>query len=328
MARRGSYLRVGLLLLAGLAVALGLVLWLAGSQLGRGKLYETYFNESVQGLNIGAPVKYRGVTVGQVTEMGLAAAQYGDFSLTYLRQPDYQLVFVRYRIDTSEMVKVPSTADAVQAGLRARLASQGLTGLTYVELDILRDAPPPLLIPWTPRGDYIPSVRSTISQVQDAAQLLAARLGKLDIEGLVNNLSGLAGDLRSDLRDGDVHKAATAATDLLTSLQDQIQRADLPGLSTALKQLAQGPQTQQLLASSAVAASRFATAAAELPKLIAALQATARHADNTSADLAAELGPILRDAQTVVGNLRDTTESLRRDPGQLLFGGPPPREKR
>ena len=74
---RGAFLRVGLLVLGGLALVIGLVWFFGGSTLSHGTLFETYFGESVQGLEVGAPVKYRGVTVGRVTDLGLVAAEYG-----------------------------------------------------------------------------------------------------------------------------------------------------------------------------------------------------------------------------------------------------------
>ncbi len=60
--------------------------------------------------------------------------------------------------------------------------------------------------------------------------------------------------------------------------------------------------------------------------LIVSLQATAQRANNGSADLQQSLGPMLRDLQATVSNLRDASAQLRRDPGQVLFGKPPPRD--
>ena len=61
---------------------------------------------------------------------------------------------------------------------------------------------------------------------------------------------------------------------------------------------------------------------------IASLEAGLRTARGASTEIQAELAPILRDLRGAVGNLRDTTEALRRSPGQALFGAPPPRERR
>ena len=325
MEARGAYVRVGLLMLVALALLVGLVLWLGGDQWSQGKRFESYFSESVQGLNVGAPVKYRGVTVGQVTDIGVALTEYPNPTPNLLANPDYRQVYVRYRINVSRMAEVPETKEAIRLGLRSRLATQGLTGLSYLELDFLANPPPPPpSMPWKPWGDVIPSVPSTLSQVQTVAQRLADRLSQLDLEGLVNGLTGLATDLRTQLREGDLDATLVATRDLVITAKQIMVQADLPGTTAALRTLAQGPQTQAAINGAAAATNRLAAAAERLPQLIAALQATARRADSASADLTVRLLPILRDAQATMENLRETTEALRRDPGQALFGAPPP----
>ena len=92
----------------------------------------------MQGLEVGAPVKYRGVTIGRVTDIGLVSAEYGGRPADReSRRQTYRLVFVRFEVDTSKIGPVPETAEAVKLGLRARLASQGITGLSYIELDFV-----------------------------------------------------------------------------------------------------------------------------------------------------------------------------------------------
>jgi hypothetical protein len=73
------------------------------------------------------------------------------------------------------------------------------------------------------------------------------------------------------------------------------------------------------------ATARLSDAAAKLPALIASLDAVANRANAGSADLEAGLVPLLRDARTTVAALRETSEALRRDPAQVVLGGPPPR---
>jgi ABC-type transporter Mla subunit MlaD len=89
--------------------------------------------------------------------------------------------------------------------------------------------------------------------------------------------------------------------------------------------MVQGDDMKRLLAGSAKAADRLARAVAQLPPLIAALQATAQRTDSGIGDLERALVPLMRDMQAAAQNLREITEALRRAPAQLLLGSPPPR---
>jgi hypothetical protein len=84
--------------------------------------------------------------------------------------------------------------------------------------------------------------------------------------------------------------------------------------------LADGKQTRELLAQAQADLAR-------LPPLVDSLQRTADRAGSGVNDLRAELIPILEEARAAVQNLRETTESIRRDPGSVLWEGPPPRDK-
>jgi ABC-type transporter Mla subunit MlaD len=332
MEGRALYLRVGVLILAGIALLLGLLWFVGGSRFAHGTVYESYFSESVQGLEIGAPVKYRGVTVGRVTDLGLVTAEYGSGMPLNLQHSTSRLIFVRYELDTRKIGRTPDTQAAVQLGLRARLASQGLTGLAYLELDFVNPKQyPPLVVPWQPEAEYIPSMPSTLSQVQVAAENLLDKLNKVKIDELADQANGLLKDLRADIATGDVHEMLSEATALLRATHEAVAAADIKGLSADLRQTSgairdtvQGEKVQALLSNAGVAAARLADAAAKLPPLIAALQVTTTRIGNGSADVEQGVVPALRDVQAAARNLRELTDLLRRYPAGAL-SEPPPR---
>ena len=330
---RGSSLRVGLLLLGAAAALIGLVLFFGGNRFAPHVVAETYFAESVQGLEIGAQVRFRGVSIGRVSAILLARSAYSGQSPFDLRLASSRLVMVRYRLDPEQIGGIAANVPkAVPLGLRAKLSSQGLTGLTYLELDFVDPTQnPPMQVPWRPRDLYIPSVPSTIAQVQDAAQRFLARLDQIDLVAMSAGLQALLGELRDEFHSGDAQQALAQTTATLRTVQIAIAAADLPGLaadlrasSSAVRDLAQGQQTRALLAATASAANRLAATADRLPPLVAALTRTAQRTDATAADVQQALAPTLRDIRAAGANLRDTSEALRRDPGQILFGAPPP----
>lgn len=331
--QRGASLRVGALLFATLIISIGLTFYLSGSRNRHGRAFETYFRESVQGLEVGAPVKYSGVTIGQVTFLGLVTAVYGDGRPDLTQDPNYRLVVVRFVVNPRRIGEMTDTPDLIAQGLRARLGLQGLTGLSYLEMQF--EPPgryPPIRVPWQPRNDYIPSVPSTIAQVQDAAQILLSRLSQIDFAMLASEATSLVTDLRRELREqGDVHMTLATLRDTLGDLRDTLAAAELPQLTAqlhrtaaGLDELVRGRQVHDVLGKADLALARLTALEQQLPGLITALHATVSRADNGAADLQAELSPLLQDARVSVQNLREASELLRRDPAQMLLGGPPP----
>ncbi len=331
MEGRALYLKVGLLIVAAIVVGLALVWFLSGGQVRQGELLETYFNELVEGLQVGSNVQYRGVTVGKVTQIGVVSAVYGR-SEQEVKTPLYQEVMVRYVADMKKIGTFPSIGSAVHDGLRAQLNSRLVTGLAYINLDFAnpRDYPPQH-IPWKPEGAYVPSMPSTFTQVQNAGQQLLTQLDQVDVAKLILSLTDLSEHLDQELTTGDVHRMLGSANDLLTTANGSVKTADLAGLSGDLKKtlasvqtVATNPDLRKLLSNGALATDQLATLTAQMGKLVQSLEATVRQAQTGTTALQAGLAPILRNLSATSSNLRDLAELLRQYPAQVL-SGPPPR---
>ncbi len=123
MNNRVNYTAVGLLVLFGLILMLGFTYWLLKpSAEEEVQKYNIYFNESVLGLNIDSPVKYRGIDVGKVTRL-------------------------RINPKNSEQVEVQVTilkSTPIKSSTVAKLTSQGITGLSYINLYMGDNDAPPL----------------------------------------------------------------------------------------------------------------------------------------------------------------------------------------
>ncbi|EHM01020.1 hypothetical protein HMPREF9946_02337 [Acetobacteraceae bacterium AT-5844] len=332
---RSLYVRVGALILFGLALAVGSILFLTSGRIGDGALtFETYLSESVTGLEVGAPVRYRGVRIGQVTEVGLVNAAYRPASASEAIAA-FQLVLVRFAVDPGRSTMRDDTGveRAVRNGLRARLSSQGITGVSYIELDFVNsDRFPERDWPWTPSYPVIPSVPSTVAQVQNAAEQVMLRIQQAPLEEILRNVTDLTGALsRQTGQDGDVTRTFREAADTLAALRQAVTDADLAGtmrelrsVADNLNQLTGSEDLRRTLASVSTAAAELRTAMARLPGAISSLEGTVRAARGVTQDTNADLAPILRDLRAVASNLRDTTEMLRRAPGAAIFGAPPP----
>jgi paraquat-inducible protein B len=331
------YLRVGALVVVGAALAVGFVLFLAG---GRGQgptaTFETYSRESVQGLDVGAPVRYRGVPIGRVTQIGLVSAEYGRPEGAPFTE-SFRLVFVRFAVDTERVGEIPRAEEAIRIGLRARISAQGITGVNYVELDFVDPQRFPMpVIPWTPRYPVVPAIPSTVAQVRSAAETLMQRLSEVPLEQMMHDLAELLAALRGQASGGDAAALLRDTARTAELVRAAVEQGDIAKTLTELREAAAG--ARELLAGEdmraavtniTATAAELRRATAALPDTLAALDRTLRTVRTTTQDVQSELLPILENLRSVTANLRATTQQLRNSPSQTLFGAPPaPPERR
>lgn len=336
-ANQALYVRVGAVVLAGLGAIAAMVLWIGADSLRpTGERMETYFAESVQGLDPGAPVRFRGVEVGRVQSISLAFVEYREaLANTRMDEPRARLVVVRFDADPRRVPRQDDQefARMVASGLRVRMSSQGVTGVIYLEIDFLDPQRfPAEAVPWRPRDRVIPSVPSTLTQFQSQAEALLAQLREADIAGTLSDLRDLFGAFREQFVTGEGYAAMVAAADALRSLDATLRAAGPEAVATlaetrataeALRRVAEGP----LATDASAAANSLRTAMARLPGTLAAAESAARRLDSVGAEANRDIGPLLRDLRAAAENLRAVTEGMRQYPSQILFGAPPPRRE-
>src|SRR3990172_2192172 len=195
MSRKANYFKIGAFVIIGFAIAvIGIVVFGAGQFFRHKIMIETYFNQSVQGLNVGAPLKYQGVQVGNVTEIGFAFNYYPTpYTYVVVRaEIQQELVGERKslgRIPTEEE-RVSRIKELIEKGFRLQLDSQGITGVAFlnmVHLDPKRF--PPLIIDWQPESLYIPSAPGVITQITEAIENLTGTLETIDIKGMTDKVN-------------------------------------------------------------------------------------------------------------------------------------------
>ncbi len=324
MEPKNAGLRVGMFVLAGIAALLALVFFLAGINFTPSLQQETYFSESVQGLNVGTAVKFRGVTIGQITDIGLVAAEYPPPPGAAGRKV-YQQVVVRFTVDPKKIGHSGSLQNLIAHGLRVQIEPQGITGLSYLDVSFVNPVQYPVQpVPWTPQSTVIPSMPSTLTQIQDALEQVMSSLSKVDLGKMFTQISALTTTLHDEVTSGDAHQAVAQAAALLTNLNTTLTATNLPATTASIRNLASGPQTMQILAQLNQTTAQLAKITAQLPALAASSQATINQADETTADLQAQLLPMLQDMKTTTANLRALSAELARNPSQVLLSAPPP----
>lgn len=209
MSGRINAFKLGLFLIIGSSLfVLTVVVLGAGSFFKRVYHLETYLNESVNGLEVGSPVKYRGVRVGNVSRIGFVSDKYADFFNT-----KYRYVLVECEIESRHFHNIPkeelgrALEGEIERGLRVRPISLGLTGQLYLGIDYVDPTNnPPLAIGWEPQYLYIPAASSTLSKVEEAVTRLSDTLGALnkqDLEAIIGDVKTIMASLSQFMKGGD-----------------------------------------------------------------------------------------------------------------------------
>jgi paraquat-inducible protein B len=333
--------RVGSFALVALVLCIGVILVLGGSRwFRRTGILETYFDESVQGLDIGSKLKYRGVVLGHVTHIGFTYEKY-ELENPSGNPKRYVLVEAKVRPELIGIRRQNWDEEARQKeiakGLRIRLASQGLTGTNYLEMDYVDPAANiPLPIDWQPEHFYVPSARSTVTQLVDAAEQTLNKVQRLDLEATVESLNRLLASLNRTVDAFDAAGLSERTKSALHQMEaipfaeiGQEARSlvsELRDTNRALQQTVANP------AWTSVARDLQATAAqvrklAENPALPAMLERAdqvTRRIDRLLASRDGELGDAVDNLLEISENLRQLSETLKRDPSVILFSKPAP----
>lgn len=346
MSAQANNFKLGLFVI-GATVALVLLMLIVGS--GRWfqpkTIIETYFNESVQGLDIGSKVKYRGVSVGEVTRIGFTYNKYQQD-----KAPNERLRYVLVEATIlgrligskagGEITRPETVHMEIEKGLRIRLAPQGITGTNYLEIDYVDPKTnAELPISWEPDHVYIPSAQSTFTQILAGAGDIVEKLQRLDLDGLVTRLNRLLDTTNQRVSAIDTAKLSDSATRVLSKVDtklDQLHVDQISSESTAL--LAELRQTNKKLgailddpnwknipgdAGAAAAQARKLVEDPNLAKSVAHLASTLERLDRLLGGTETDLRRTLDNVRQITDNLRDLTEDAKRNPARLILGAPP-----
>jgi phospholipid/cholesterol/gamma-HCH transport system substrate-binding protein len=208
MARKTSKFMIGLFVIVGVLIGMVAVIWLGASKyFEKGKTYVTFFDESVQGLQVDSAVKYRGVEVGRVEAIRVA--------------PDNKLIEVVVKIN----LKGKLEQDYV-----SQLKAAGITGIVFIELDRKDPGKPD----FSPKINFAAEYPIVSSQPSDIKQILGAvenvidKIKQIDTQGISDQIKTTTkeiGDIVASENMRGVLEGAHAAVDNLNGVIGKVDQA-------------------------------------------------------------------------------------------------------
>lgn len=300
MSRRANPAAVGGFVLVGLALAVAGILVLGGGRLfTRTHRYVIFFDGSVNGLSVGAPVRVGGVQVGQVLEIDaiVDASTWKVVTQTVIEIDPERIE----RRGVARDARIPPR-ELIEHGLRARLETQSLlTGQLYVELSFRPDTEARLVGGDIPYPE-IPSLPTTVQEIEAQVRKVIAQLSTLPLEDIVNHLNDSLAGVDRLVNDPSIPKA-------LANLESALARADEAIASiTRLSRRADGQIGPVVTAAT--------DTLDDAQRAIEELRSTFASDSPLSYQLSVTLGDLNRAIRAVQALARE----LERNPRSLLFG--------
>lgn len=343
MQEQRRYYRLGLFVIFTLAVSIAILFILGGRSLLRPKLtFETYFDTSVAGLDVGAPVKYRGVPLGTVIAIETSPALY-EHDLPVEKRKAY--IVVRAEVSGSPEEVALWKKDLgffVKHGLRAQTQLAGITGQQYLALDMFDPkSNPPLPFDWTPRYPYVPSVPSPAGKIVANVQKFLGSLNQAQIQSIGQNLNRLVVTLDTKLGQLQTAELSAQAVTLLKDARAAVRHLDrmvahapvdqaVANLSSAagrLDKLLADPGLPRTVDNTAAFTARLRAAAdsGQLARTVKNLDEAIQRVNAMLGDNQYDVRMIVQDLRVTAENLRTVSEAAKRYPAGIFIGGPPPK---
>jgi len=318
MSKRISPTAIGIFVVGSFTLVVVAILVVgSGSLFKKPVRFVCMFQGNVNGLRIGAPVKFKGVQIGTVEQIKLSLnPSEGELrpDLKELRLPvviGVDREMITQNGGTGHALSQPGLEDLLARGMRAQLEAESLlTGLLYVDLDLHPNAPLNLaLIPGVGDLREIPTVPTNLEEIQKQATDALAKLDHIDLNKMVASITNAADSINN----------LTGSQDLKDTLASL--RQTVPNLNRTITSLR----------------ATLDNANQRITPLVASLQKSSQEANATMKDTRAALlevkanldsdSPLSVNINTALEELTDTSRSvgeltdyLQRNPGSLVRG--------
>jgi phospholipid/cholesterol/gamma-HCH transport system substrate-binding protein len=306
MVKKKNYFLVGIFVLVGIVIGAALIVWLSTSQyLQKGKFYATYFDESVQGLQIDSTVKYRGVDIGTVDKIRVA--------------PDYRLIEVIMKINYAG--NLDKTI--------AKLKTVGITGIVYVELDHRKagDVDNSPKITFTPEYTVIPSNSSDFKQIFSGIDSVIEQINKIDFKDISDQIKIAAKGINTFVNGAEMKRILKNLDTMAASLDSAADKVNKIVSDGKIDDILD--DTRESIKEAKIAIKKIKEEANAL-NLAETSDKTNRLIDNVSRKtklIAEDLQTTSENLRRASENLDEVLERLKADPSDIIFSQPPAKKR-
>lgn len=311
---------VGAFVLGALALALAAILFFGGTRLFAPTARAVvYFEGSVAGLDIGAPVTFRGVRVGSVQAMALHLAGDGRARIPVT----IELLPGQVSLEGEEVRRDASVERFVAAGLRAQLNLQSfVTGQLRIDLDFRPGTPAAMVSADTGGLPQIPALPSDLDRLRETLSEVPVQDLAQTMQRVLQSAERLAVTLEAELGPllGSTRRTVDAATRTLETAEAAVIHLESDASATL----------REVAALAADARRQVDARGNEIGRTLATMDRAVRQAEILLASvngMTAPRAPFRTDLEATVRDLAASAASLRgfaraveRDPSALLTG--------
>ncbi len=358
MSMKPNYFKIGVFVIVAFVLILTAVVVFGSGLLAEEKLYfETYFDGSVAGLNIGAPMELRGVRMGQVEKITFVRNEYEMpvGSEEYLEYGNYVMVLA-----SIDMENLPVMAEEdrqeylnqyISRGFRVRLASNLLTGQAYLQGENLDPERYPVLeVPWEPRHFYVSSAPGEFTTMKQSVDHILNKLEQIDTEkigelidqilvsvnqaiddanipGISGGIQNLIADADQAVKDLDTPAISNGIQSLVANANQAVDDVNMPAISNKVQSLlAEARQTNQHL-QKLLKNPEKESQMGNIAVMVTNLNRTLLRIDKLVLSQTPQIEQALEDLKGASADLKELTSGLKQHPSQLIFSQPPPKSE-
>jgi phospholipid/cholesterol/gamma-HCH transport system substrate-binding protein len=318
MARKVSKFMIGLFVTLGVSIGLIAIIWIgAFKYFEKGDTYVTFFNESVQGLQVDSAVKYRGVEVGRVEKIRVA--------------PDNRLI---------EVVMKINLRGELEREYVAQLKAAGITGIVFIELNRKEPGEPDLSPQITFASEYpiVASKPSDIAQIVSSVQVILEDIKKIDtagisnqikstltvVEATVDNLNRVVGTVEKALAKGRLEDLMIEVKNTLDKIQHLAADAENELQALNLAKTGAHLETTTTRIEKIVSSGEIEKILTEAHEAVAKLNQVIEGLDRRSVAVTNDIKVTSENLKRASESLEMLVERVYASPSDLLFSQPPP----